>query len=302
MQKIIQDVLDLPADKRDDLAALLKRTTLSALINASKVVADRLDFLRGLDILLFDPQSKEQLLERSQLHKILEDHTWIFGEEFALSVSDRSLEDVLQKTPSPSRAHRRTRRGCAPRRWHGRIVDLMLSRLIPQSRADEREHLIVELKRPKKVIVRRLCQIESYAMAVAADERFRDTKTRWIFWAVSDDIAPNIRVRARQPEQARGVGFGGPTDAHLTVWVKSWGQALESCRGRLEFFQRNLEYVADDESAIALLRKLYSKYLPSAISGADSVASEPSVKFSRTLRRGRRVRIQPAPCAQHREI
>jgi hypothetical protein len=41
-----------------------------------------------------------------------------------------------------------------------------------------------------------------------------------------------------------------------------------------EFFQR--EYVADDESAIALLRKLYSKYLPSAISGADSVADEPT--------------------------
>ena len=65
-------------------------------------------------------------------------------------------------------------------------------------------------------------------------------------------------------------------DAHLTVWVKSWGQALESCRGRLKFFQRNLEYVADDESAIALLRKLYSKYLPSAISGADSVADKPT--------------------------
>jgi hypothetical protein len=41
-----------------------------------------------------------------------------------------------------------------------------------------------------------------------------------------------------------------------------------------KFFQR--EYVADDESAIALLRKLYSKYLPSAISGADSVADKPT--------------------------
>jgi hypothetical protein len=276
VQKIIQDVLDLPADKRDDLAALLKRTTLSALINASKVVADRLDFLRGLDILLFDPQSKEQLLERSQLHKILEDHTWIFGEEFALSVSDRSLKDVLKKhlhllgrTEEPVEAVLRDDGTVG-------IVDLMLSRSIPQSRADEREHLIVELKRPKKVIDSGVYdQIESYAMAVAADERFRDTKTRWIFWAVSDDIAPNIRVRARQPNKPEGLVLEVP-DAHLTVWVKSWGQALESCRGRLEFFQRNLEYVADDESAIALLRKLYSKYLPSAISGADSVADKPA--------------------------
>jgi hypothetical protein len=69
VQKIIQDVLDLPADKRDDLAALLKRTTLSALINASKVVADRLDFLRGLEILLFDPQSyRTRHVEFAPLH------------------------------------------------------------------------------------------------------------------------------------------------------------------------------------------------------------------------------------------
>ena len=60
----------------------------------------------------------------------------------------------------------------------------------------------------------------------------------------------------------------------MSVWVKSWGQALEGCRGRLEFFQRNLEYVADDESAIALLRKLYSKYLPSALSIEDSDADK----------------------------
>jgi len=77
----------------------------------------------------------------------------------------------------------------------------MLSRNIPQPRADEREHLIVELKRPKKVIDSGAYdQIESYAMAVAADERFRDTKTRWIFWAVSDDI-----VRARQPNKPEGL-------------------------------------------------------------------------------------------------
>lgn len=193
-----------------------------------------------------------------------------------LSVSDRSLKDVLKKhlhllgrTEEPVEAVLRDDGTVG-------IVDLMLSRSIPQSRADEREHLIVELKRPKKVIDSGVYdQIESYAMAVAADERFRDTKTRWIFWAVSDDIAPNIRVRARQPNKPEGLVLEVP-DAHLTVWVKSWGQALESCRGRLEFFQRNLEYVADDESAIALLRKLYSKYLPSAISGADSVADKPA--------------------------
>jgi hypothetical protein len=97
VQKIIQEVLDLLTEMREDLAALLERVTLPAVINASKVVTDRLDFLRRLEILLFNPASKEQLLERSQLHKILQEHTWVFGEKFALSVSDKGLKEVLLK-------------------------------------------------------------------------------------------------------------------------------------------------------------------------------------------------------------
>jgi len=106
-------------------------------------------------------------------------------------------------------------------------------------------------------------------MAVASDERFRETKTRWIFWAVSDDIAPNIRVRARNRIGQR-VWFLMCPELRLSVWVKSWGQVLESCRGRLEFFRRNLQYEADDESAIALLKKLHAKYLPPVLTGEDS--------------------------------
>src|SRR5258706_4485615 len=44
VQSILREVLELPADKAEDLAGLLKRTTLTAIINASRIIADRLDF------------------------------------------------------------------------------------------------------------------------------------------------------------------------------------------------------------------------------------------------------------------
>jgi len=97
-------------------------------------------------------------------------------------------------------------------------------------------------------------------MAVASDERFRETKTRWIFWAVSDDIAPNIRVRARQPNRPEGLVLDVP-ELRLSVWVKSWDRFWRVVAVGLEFFRRNLQYEADDESAIALLKKLHAKYL-----------------------------------------
>lgn len=84
-QRIVGEVLQLPKEKQEELAELLDRTSLSHLISASKVVADRLNFLRGLETLLFDKESKKLLRERSQLHKILEKNTWLFGEQFNLN-------------------------------------------------------------------------------------------------------------------------------------------------------------------------------------------------------------------------
>lgn len=110
---------------------LLERVSLEAVVGAFKLVTDRLDFLKGLELLVFDPVSQEQLAERAQLHRILAAHTWIFGEEFNLTVDDKGLTKVLQ-------AHlhllgTKTNEVTPVRREDGSvgIVDLMLSRTMP---------------------------------------------------------------------------------------------------------------------------------------------------------------------------
>ena len=67
LQVIMNEILDLPRDKREQLAELLQETSLSSIINASSVVADRFKFLGGLEQLLFHKELKEKLKERSQL-------------------------------------------------------------------------------------------------------------------------------------------------------------------------------------------------------------------------------------------
>lgn len=48
LRKILQDVLSLPRDKQEEFARLLDQASLTAIINASRTIADRLDFLRAL--------------------------------------------------------------------------------------------------------------------------------------------------------------------------------------------------------------------------------------------------------------
>jgi hypothetical protein len=148
LQLILKEVLDLPPRKQQELAKLLEEADLGNIISASRLVADRLKFVHGLETLLFDPDSKKLLKERSQLHRMLADNTWVFGEQFNLTVDDQSLTEVLRK-------HRKLIGDdviidTPVKRIDGKtgIVDLMMSRSVPQSRSNEREHLVVELKRP----------------------------------------------------------------------------------------------------------------------------------------------------------
>lgn len=287
VQKILGEVLDLPAQKQKALAKLLHRTTLSAIINASSVIADRLEFLQGLEAVLFDPQTKGLLKERTQLHRILEKNTWIFGEEFHLTVSDQGLTKVLMK-------HIEMKTGTKPTKiapvktstGNPQIVDLFLSRRVPLPREEERQHLIVELKRPSVEIDSDvLTQVKKYATSAAGDERFRDSHVRWTFWALSNGMDDVARAEANQKDRESGVVWRDGGKIPLTIWAKTWGQLLDECRGRLEFFRAKLEYQADHESGRAYLKEVYDKFLPSiggngsgdaAIDAAQDGAADPS--------------------------
>ena len=275
VQKIIGEVLGLKKEEQNELADLLHKTSLSSIISSAKIVANRLDFLIGLETLLFDKESKKKLLERDQLHKILENEAWLFHEEFALAGSEQRLEDVLNKhldklgkredDPDPVEVGE----GKTGR------VDLMLSKAI-QPRAGEYDYLIIELKRPsKKIDDEVLTQIKKYANAVAEDERFRNIKTRWTFIAISNDLDKFAKSEANQRNRPRGMVFDN-AEFNITVWAKSWADVINDARTRLHFVNEQLAYEADRDSAKAYLKKTHAKFIPDTaqLSDSDSVDDE----------------------------
>lgn len=277
LQHILTEVLELPERTQKELSKLLEEADLANVISASKLVADRLKFVHGLEAVLFDPDSKKLLKERSQLHRMIaENNTWIFGEEFNLTVDDQSLSEVLRK-------HRKligddTMIDQPVKRIDGKvgIVDLMLSRSVPQNHADEREHLVVELKRPAvRVGADEITQVKKYAFTVADDERFRHLKTRWSFWVLSNDLDAFARVETRQKGKARGQVFQSE-DGSIEVWVKTWAEVLAECKSRLKFVQDQLQANVDKESALKYLKKTYDKYLSGVSETADDNPAAPA--------------------------
>lgn len=276
LQSILKEVLDLPVAQQKDFAALLQETNLSSIITAAKTVADRLKFLSALESIIFDPDKKQRLKERTQLHKILAENTWIFGEEYNLWVSDQGLRKVLErhkKFLDPNIAIE------DPVKVVGQkvgIVDLMFSRLTRRHKAGEVDHLVVELKAPKVVIgADEVVQIKKYAQAVTNDDRFHTIKgLRWHFWVISNayddytaDEIDSVDRNRRLIRNTKGVSVG----------VKTWAELIDENRARLQFFQEKLDHRADESEAIRFLQERHSKFLEGVIVEGEDEDTEPTV-------------------------
>ena len=259
LQKIITEVLNLNKEAQDDLADLLEFTPLTNIIKSAKTIANRLDFLTGLKKLLFEKDCKRALLERDQLHKILEKEAWIFDENFVLAVSEASLNKVLE-----------THLGLLGKRCDDDVdvrlpdgrsgrIDLMMS-LSNKPRIDQTDHLIVELKRPsQKITPEILSQIENYAMAVTSEEQFDKKKTRWKFIVISNDMDKFAERKANQSERPSGLCF---SSENVEVWAFTWSIVINNAEARLKYLKDALGYCSNDESAKKYLKEKHEKFIP----------------------------------------
>ena len=259
IQLIMTEVLGLPKQKQEELAKLLQKTTLASIISSAKMVADRLEFLTGLEAMLFDPDLKKHLKERSQLHKIVAENTWLFGEQFALTVSDQSLTEVLKKHLKEMGSDAVVDKPVKRLDGTTGIVDLFMTRKVPSARADERDYLVVELKAPSvKIGQKETGQVRSYAFAIQDDERFRNIKARWEFWVISNDLMPFAKEEVSSSDRPYGMLH---RKEGLQIWVRTWSEILNDCRTRLQLFEKELNYNADRDESLEYLQKTYAKIL-----------------------------------------
>lgn len=265
LEAVIGEVLKLPQKQLDEFRGLLEKTSLSAIIAASKMVTDRLSLIQGLRRLIFDSTINGTILERAHLHNIVEDAPWIFGEEFATHVSDQTLTTLL-----------RTHIGLLDRqdlvdsvtdsaKVSDRRVDFMLGRAL-ESHENEREHLVVEIKRPSQVLKREhFDQIEDYANQIVSDSRFDHETTKWRFVLVGTSIHKNVESRVHQKDKPIGLFHdpeGGPQ-----IWARTWAQIFADCEHRLKFIRHHLQYDPTNDEALNFLRIEYPDYLPIGLRG-----------------------------------
>ena len=190
---------------------------------------------------------------------LIRDNTWIFGENFHFTMPEAGLTKIMNRV-SEELALKRSRR-TKGRKLDGKIgrVDSFMGRVVPHANRHHREFLLIELKRPSLVVGRKeLDQLEDYVNAILAQPDFISTSTFWNFYLVSTEYDNVVEERVTQKERPVGLYLDKPNHK---VWVKSWGELIRDCEGRLDFIQEKLRIEVSTEEMAERIAQLKSSIL-----------------------------------------
>ena len=262
LRKILNEIIELPEEQREDLAELLESTSLSSIIDAMTEIKNRLHFLNGLEQIIYDKDLNKNILERKHLHKIIINETWIFGDEYTYGVDDQTLKNVLGAYL----------KDCLKRDDFQDIInsednssletipDVCLWQQYSLGTAGK-ENLVIELKRPSlNAGMTEMGQIMSYASKVASDKRFPKDKTRWKFLLITKDFSPELEPQLKQKNRKFGHVSEGE---NFDVFILSWGDIISEAKQRHEFIKEKLNLnLQDNEEGLNYLKNKYKQYLP----------------------------------------
>ena len=264
IKTILTEVFNLTQQQQDDLAELLTHTHLPEIIDTAKTVSDRLVFLQVLEQMVYNDAVGKPIKERTQFHRVLLKHLWIFGEKYTLGTSDQSLRNVLKAhidylgrdevTPEipPEAVEDLTR-----------IPDLCLFQQICPG-YESFEHLVIELKRPTLTLsMKELDQIRDYALTVAENPMFDKSRTKWHFVLLGQSF--DKRVRSALENQVFGEG-NFYNAGNVSISVYEWSKIIQDNKLKYEYLRRKLNHQLSDDPNFATdyLRTKHAELFPGA--------------------------------------
>jgi hypothetical protein len=262
LRRILEEVIELPEDKRDELVEILEESSLSDIIDAMTEIKNRLHLISALEEIIYNDAVGADVQERKHLHKILIHETWLFGDNYTYGADDVSLKNVLKAYLKDvmKREDFEEIVDSEDNSELGKIPDVCLWSQYSMG-SSGKENLVIELKKPNKLAgFDEKSQIESYASRVVNDARFPKDKTKWKFILLVKDIKPEISSAINQKNRKKGHITEGD---NYDVFILTWGDVLSEAKIRHEFIKDKLNLnLSDNQKGLQYLRSKYKEYLP----------------------------------------
>jgi len=218
---ILNQVYDLSDEQKIELSDILKRTTLKNILNTIKEIDSRLQIIEDLDHLVNDSEIYKDVKEVDHLQKILNEHFWVFGEEYRLVIeTEGSIKKAIKKWAQNILEIE----DFNPESTSRKELDLLLSKKIE---SDTRIlNIVVELKRPSVTLGQKeLDQIKKYRDELLSEPACNGSGIEWCFILVGREYDKSISraIESQSPsgEKHRGLVENVPSE-NTKIYVRQW--------------------------------------------------------------------------------
>lgn len=236
--QIIEQVVTLTPEQRKNFAEILQRSKLQYIIEAISTIEKRISVVEALKTIVFDMTSFAN--ERDHIQKIVEQHFWLFGEQYHLLTADKNMRTSLQEFESVTEVSVDTETITLSAQESLQRIDIFLYTQRVQEDTTS-EMLVVELKAPYvNLSLDVYNQVVRYANTIRKEPRFNGTNRIWRFFAVCASVDDEVKTKYANFEQH---GKKGLVDiiGNFEIYALSWDDVFQAFEARHSFLLERLK-------------------------------------------------------------
>lgn len=271
IQVIFDKMLKMDAATIEKFHDLLRKTELENVVHFASQVANHAEFLDFLHELVYGDLAKV-IKERSELHKIVENELWLFGEQYSGTPklwSDKKIGNILEEIRKDCFVYEPTEKdeNLIPLKEKGLndITDLFFTN---EKITDDggKEYMIVELKAPKCSIgAKEIAQIDKYAFTIEKHDGLPSDKVRYRLFLISSKLNDYAKSKLEAAHEKYRVPFlyERKSKKNIEIYVTSWSEIIEGNKRKLNYMSRQLK--VKDRSVKEKFETEYSELISSKV-------------------------------------
>lgn len=235
---ILEEIIELDDDERKRISEILKVTKLSSILETIELIRDRIAIVDNLKQLVFNKELKAN--EVDHLQEFIEDHFWIFGEEFRLVAAaevkfDNALKNFREAISQKYDANHKIEHDSRLRE-----MDIFLVRQNKTSKSID--NLVVELKHPTIIIGKKeLDQVREYMRVILSEELFNANSYSWEFQLIGKSYNSYIEeeIDSLSSYGEKDLVFRNPKK-NYKIYVRKWSDVINDIEIRHQFLDERL--------------------------------------------------------------
>lgn len=236
--KILDEVIELDSEEREELACLLNTTKMTNIIKTIKLIKDRYKAVDELKQLVFNKSLNAN--EVYHLQNFIEKHYWLFGEQYNLvTAAEPDFEEALRRYVyflSGEYVKRKINHI-----HKNKEMDIFAVR--QDIKSGGYNNIVVELKHPEiNLGEKELSQVKKYMSVVLEQPEFNAANMHWEFYLIGNEFDKsnfiNNEIKSNKNHGEKSLVF---KMERYKIFVKTWSEIFADFEMKHKYLNDKLE-------------------------------------------------------------